>query len=69
MTDRIKAITVVLEKDMRIDDAESLLQAFRHFRGVISAEGNVTDINDYVAQSRARYEIGQKVIKAVYPDD
>ena len=69
MTDRINAITLVLEKDTRVDDAENIMLAVRMLKGVVSAEGNVTDINDYVAQSRARYEIGQKVIKAVYPDD
>ena len=68
MTDRINAITVVLEKDMRVDDAESLLLAIKQFKGVIRAEGNVADSNDYVAQSRARSELGQKIIKVIYPD-
>ena len=30
MTDRYNALTVILEKDIRSDDAESLIAAIRH---------------------------------------
>ena len=31
MTDRVNALTIVLEEDMRIDDVQSLIEAIRHF--------------------------------------
>jgi hypothetical protein len=43
MTERFNTLTVVLEKDMRDDDAETLLTAIRQMRGVLSVKGNVSD--------------------------
>lgn len=68
MTDRIHSITVTLEKDMRVDDAEALLNAIAMMKGVIKVNGNVADIESHVAQERARHELGQKVIKAIWPE-
>jgi hypothetical protein len=68
MKDRISSVTVVLEHDMRGDDAEALLAAIRHLRGVLSVTGNVSDISSHVAEQRVRYELGQKLINIVYPE-
>jgi len=67
MTDRFHSLTVVLEKDIRSDDAEGLIQAIRHMRGVISVSGNVSDIVHYMAQERARHELGKKLLEILYP--
>ncbi len=61
MTDRYSSLTVVLEKDIREDDAESLINAIRHIKGVIRVEGNVSDISELVARSRIRSEVGAKL--------
>ena len=65
MTDRYNSFTVVLDHNIREDDAQSLMDAIRHFTNVISVEGNVSDINDYVAETRVRYEIRQKLFEAL----
>ena len=57
MTDRINALTVVLDTDVRDDDAESLCEAIMHFRHVIKVEKNVSDIEATVAQTRVRREL------------
>ena len=54
MTDRYNALTVVMEKDMRDDDAEALIAAIRQLRGVLSVSGNVADL-------------GQKLWSVLYP--
>lgn len=61
MTDRINAITLVLDRDMRDDDVESLRQACLHLKFVQSAELNVSKISDVVAESRARFATKEKV--------
>lgn len=66
MTDRINAITVVLDKDVRIDDAEGLLTAIRQLRGVLSAEPHVSDVRDHMAQERARNELREKLWDALH---
>lgn len=67
MTDRLNALTVVLDKDIRVDDAEALISAIRQLRGVASVTGNVSDINTHIAQERARIDLGSKLWEVLYP--
>lgn len=67
MTDRLNSLTVALEQDMRTDDAEALIAAIKQMRGVLSVSGNVTDLSDYVADQRARTELGKKLLDVLYP--
>jgi len=68
MTDRINSITLTLDKDIRIDDAESLLTACRAFRGVIDVTPNVASIESHISQERARAELGTGLFKLIYGD-
>ena len=69
MTDRYNAITVVLEKDIRDDDAQLLLSAIEQIKGVISAKGNVVDPTDYIAQSRAQHKLKKRMWGALMGED
>ncbi len=66
MTARYNALTVVLEQDIRDDDAERLLDAIRMLRGVAGVSGNVASIESHVAEMRARMELGRKLMDIVY---
>lgn len=63
MTDRYNALTVVLEKNMRSDDAQQLIEAILLLRGVLSVVPNVADLNSAVADRRARSELLEKLIQ------
>jgi inosine-uridine nucleoside N-ribohydrolase len=67
MTDRFNALVVVLDKDMRDDDAQALTNAIQQLRGVTSVSGNVSDINSLIACERAKRELGEKVWAVIYP--
>lgn len=67
MTDRLKGCTVAFEKDIRVDDAEFLLNAIRQLRGVLSVTPSISTPEDWIAQERARRELGEKLIEIVYP--
>jgi hypothetical protein len=67
MSDRINTITVVLENETRADDCEAILAAIRMVKGVIAVTPNVADPTDYMAQERARRELGQKIWEVLYP--
>ena len=67
MTDRVHAITVVLEEDIRSDDVEAITNSIEMIRGVLTTETHVTDISDYTARERVRHELGRKLLKVVYP--
>ncbi len=67
MTDRINALTVVLENDIRTDDADLLVNAISMIKGVISVEKNVSDSESYIASERARMKLGTKLWEVIYP--
>jgi len=68
MTDNYNTLTIVLEKDIREDDAESLLNAIRCLKGVLKVKGNITNTSDYMAQERVRHELGIKLRNVIYPE-
>ena len=69
MTDRIHTLTVVLEKDMREDDAEFLINAIQQLRGVLCVNGHVSTAQSYMAEERAMHALRKKLWAALYPDE
>lgn len=67
MTDRLNGVFVVFEKDIRTDDAESIIAAIGQIRGVLSVQGNVVDAVDYVAYERARAWWREAVVNLLWP--
>ena len=67
MTDRVKALTVVLDTDYRIDDIQVLVDAIKMMRCVAAVETHITSFEDYMTRARVRAEIFQDVIKAFDP--
>jgi hypothetical protein len=68
MTDRVHSLTVVLEQDVREDDVQSLTKAIHMMRGVLSVTNEVADLNSHMAEERAKFALGQQLLKVVYPD-
>lgn len=69
MTDRLNGVYVAFEKDIRDDDVQPLIDAIRCLRGVLRVKKNVVDLNAWVAEERARRELGEKLIAVVYPKE
>lgn len=64
MTDRHAAYLVVLEKNIREDDAEEgVLTALRMVRGVASVDPVMADIDQQIGQSRADIEWRDKILR------
>ena len=68
MTARYGTLTVALEKNVRADDGEQIIQAIGMIKGVLSVEGNVANADTYLAESRIRHEMGKKILGIVYPE-
>lgn len=68
MTQRINALTVVLSQDMRVDDAEHLINAIKMLKYVQSVELNVSTIDSHIAYTRARCDIENKLYTALRDD-
>lgn len=61
MTDRLKGVEVIFDKDYREDDAERLLDAIRMLRGVALVRPIVSDPLDSMEVSRAKWELRAKL--------
>lgn len=67
MTNRYSTLTVALEQDIREDDAQALIQAIKMLRGVADVAGNVSDASQWLAETRVRRDLGDKVLAVVFP--
>lgn len=67
MTDRVRALTVVLERDYRDDDIQPLMEAILHMKGVAHVEhdNHITDLNDFTARQRVRAEVADGMLDMV----
>lgn len=65
MTDRYNAFLVVLEQDLREDDAEATLTALKQIKGVLSVEPHVASFEDHIAEARVRAELVEKLWQAL----
>lgn len=61
MTDRYNALTVLLDRDIRKDDAEPIIDAIRMIKGVQKVEPHVSDVNGWAAEERAKGELKRKL--------
>lgn len=68
MTDRLKGFTVVLEQDMRDDDAEVIKRAILALRFVEAVVPIETVPEDYFSRTRIRRELIDKLFKALEED-
>lgn len=65
MTDRVKGFTVTLEKDIRIDDVEVIMQAIRMIRGIADVEPSISTSEDHMNRQRIKYELRDKFYKFI----
>jgi len=61
MADRLNALTVSLDRDIREDDAEVIINAIKAIRGVNGVTGNIVDPDSFVAQLRANSLVKEKL--------
>lgn len=69
MTDRFAGYVVVLEDNIRSDDAEVITKAIEQLRGVLKVTPVIRTPEIHIAEERVRNELGQKLLQIVYPRD
>ena len=66
MTDRVRSLTVILDRDMRDDDVECVVAAIEMVKCVQAVElGPVNDIDTYIARSVAVTEVRSALLEAL----
>lgn len=68
MTDRVNALTVVLDRDIRVDDVEAIANAIRQLRHVADVVQNVASMSDHIAETRAKMDLEKKLWAVLCPD-
>jgi hypothetical protein len=68
MTDRARALLVVLQDDIRVDDVEQLRQAILSFRGVVNVAADIASPDDWINRERVKSELRDKILELLYPN-
>jgi len=61
MTDRYNALVVVLDRDIREDDAEHLINAIKMIKGVVDVTGNVSSPGEEATAVRIKRDMVEKM--------
>lgn len=61
MSDRYNYLTVILEHDLKDEDAEPLIEAIKCFRGVLTVKANVVDMLALMTEERVRNELKDRL--------
>jgi hypothetical protein len=69
MTDRVDAITVILDHDIRIDDVDAVMSAMRQLRGVLDVRPHISDdlVSRVTVEMRIRAELAEALYAVLYP--
>jgi hypothetical protein len=65
MTDRIKGFTVILEKDYRIDDIETIQKAIAMIKGVVGVQPVISQPSDFLAEQRVKNKIREDLYEFI----
>ena len=69
MTDRVVSLTVILEKDFRVDDVEVLKNVISMIRGVGSVhDGPVVEMSDYVNRELIAADFRKRLFAVLDPE-
>lgn len=67
MTDRLYAVTVLFDRDIREDDAQQIIDAISMIKGVSKVGKHVTNVELWAATERARMELTSKLWEVLHP--
>ena len=65
MSDRYNSLTVVLDREIRDDQAQEIINAIKQIKNVIEVSGNISDYDQYSAKVQARWELRKILWKAL----
>ena len=67
MTERLKGVVVAFDVDIREDDVQTLVNAIRCFRHVLSVEPVMANADDWVVEQRVRDDLSKKLWEVLHP--
>jgi len=67
VTERLKGVVVAFDVDIREDDVQTLVNAIRCFRHVLSVEPVMANADDWVVEQRVRDDLSKKLWDVLHP--
>ena len=67
MTDRYFALTVVLEREIRSDDCEPIIEAIKILRGVLDVKPLIADAEHYFNKAACMFELRKELWDVLNP--
>jgi hypothetical protein len=61
MSDHTIVLTVILDKNYHINNAQNIMNAIGMIKGVASVKANVTNLETHTAYARARSDLEQRL--------
>lgn len=61
MTDRLKGAIVTFDRDIREDDADGILAAIAHIKGIVSVQPVQAEAGDVITAMRVKAAIASKM--------
>jgi hypothetical protein len=68
MSEPVHSLLVVLERDLKSEDAARVVAAIEAIRGVLKVDGVVADMTSQMAEWRARQKLGEQLLNVIYPN-
>lgn len=68
MTDRVHALTVILDKEYREDDVQHIVDAIKMTKGVLDVQEHITNPDVYYAQETAKNDLRSQILEILKPD-
>ena len=65
MTDRVKGFTVTLERDVRDDDFQRIMEAVEMIQGVLHVEPSLSTPQDHMVRTRLKSDITRNILKLI----
>jgi hypothetical protein len=65
MTDRIKGLTIALDRDYRDDDVDAIVNAIMMIKGVLSVKKSVATSEDWINRIQIRADIEKRLYAAL----
>lgn len=68
MTDRIKGLTIALDRDYRDDDVQAIVDAIMMIKGVQAVKKSVANHEDWINRVQIRTDIQRRLFDALKDD-
>lgn len=69
MSDRVSGFIIVLEEDLKDEDAKPVLDAIALIKGVLRVEPHVVDVSGCIAATRAKMDALHAITHALFSGD